>query len=667
MYQYYKPIIISLSSILCTFVPTMVKGEYIKTGTLLNLSIEELMNVEVTTPSRRGEKQLFAPGVVTVVTAQEIRQFGARHLGDVLDRIVSTQIVGSHPFPYSKISLRATNTWLNDVNVLLLLNGRPIRDERVNSDIYSGFPLGMVDHLEIIRGPGSVIYGTNAMAGVINIVTHGQKNKSDQDDPNSTSPEQLEQNFTELDLSIGSFNRQQIQLATTSQAEDYNLTAGINFLEAEGDNFEDMTDERGLKGTYQTGEGNTNLVASGNYKGLSFNAMLVDSFFDDTPIFFQLPSVNFHRKRSFFDVGYQHHLTDVWQASFHYTSSRTTTTWLYNREDKVPVKVKAKDQLLDLVIQGQPMEKLNILLGANYSLLGPSIKYYSQVWRMGAFTQADYSLTEKRKIIAGIQWNKAEETKGEFSPRIGLIQGFGEAWWLKLLYSEAFRSPSLVELFANSPSLLGNRNLKAERMATIDVQLVYQTTSHYFTLTFYHSRFTDMISQTPSLTSRQVLTVNKGEIDFNGVEFEGRMELNDKVSLVGNASYQRNKDEKGIQDNTFAPSVMAKLGITYTGKNGMNLALFHSYIGEAPDLSETIGNPAINPQADAYHLLTANLLLDTGKLWKIGKPDHSFVSLYLDNLLNEKIYAPDIFHRSSNNTIPHHWGFGAYLNYQYRF
>lgn len=173
---------------------------------LLKMSLEELMDIQVTAPSRRGENQLLASGVVSVITAQEIREFGARHLRDVFDRIVSTQMIGSHLFPHSKVSLRAANASQNDNSILLLLNGRPIRNAMsgaMNTDLYAGFPLDIIHHIEIIRGPGSVIYGTNATAGVINIVTFNQEHPINQ---------------SQVNLNVGSFGRQQLQL--WSKTED---------------------------------------------------------------------------------------------------------------------------------------------------------------------------------------------------------------------------------------------------------------------------------------------------------------------------------------------------------------------------------------------------------------------------------------------------------------
>ncbi len=96
----------------------------------------------------------MAPGVVTVISSQEIEQYGARHLRDVLDRVVGAQILGSHQRPHNKTSIRAMNGAHQDGSVLILLNGRPVHDGTdggFNLDIYLGFPLNIIDHIEVVR------------------------------------------------------------------------------------------------------------------------------------------------------------------------------------------------------------------------------------------------------------------------------------------------------------------------------------------------------------------------------------------------------------------------------------------------------------------------------------------------------------------------------------
>lgn len=112
---------------------------------------------------------------------------------------------------------------------------------------------------------------------------------------------------------------------------------------------------------------------------------------------------------------------------------------------------------------------------------------------------------------------------------------------------------------------------------------------------------------------------------------------------------------------------MVKVGAIYSGVEGMTLSVFNSYIGESIDLNATNIAPAINKNADAYNLLSTNMLIDTGVLWGLGDSGKSLLSLYLDNMLDEEVFAPDLNFADANNTIPHHWGRGVYVTYAYKF
>ena len=83
-------------------------------------------------------------------------------------------MTGSFLFPRNMASIRGNLIKHEDNHVLVLINGRPFRDVTlggVNFSIYTAFPIHMIERVEVIRGPGSVLYGTNAFTGVINVVT----------------------------------------------------------------------------------------------------------------------------------------------------------------------------------------------------------------------------------------------------------------------------------------------------------------------------------------------------------------------------------------------------------------------------------------------------------------------------------------------------------------
>ena len=137
------------------------------------LSIEDLMNVEVMTASRGQEKLTRAASVMSVVTAREIERAGFRTIYDVLARVA-----GFFPSAQATWKVIGTRGLVADGNdhILLLIDGHP-----QNSIVAHGFQqqdqipaLEKVERIEIIRGPGSVLWGASAAHAIINVVTKDQ-------------------------------------------------------------------------------------------------------------------------------------------------------------------------------------------------------------------------------------------------------------------------------------------------------------------------------------------------------------------------------------------------------------------------------------------------------------------------------------------------------------
>jgi len=621
------------------------------------LSLENLLDINVISASRKSEKQHLAPGVISIVSAQEIKQYGARHLRDIIDRLVGIQVLGSHQDFHSKTSLRAVNSSHHEDTVLILLNGRPVRqatDGGLNSDLYIGFPVKSIDRIEVIRGPGSVIYGTNATSGVINIITRDAKDSV---------------NTSEADISMGSFGMKQLQFSSLTGNNEYSLNIELNHISADGDPVDGITDIDDNTGVYETGVRSNNLVLNARYKNLSLNAMAMDNHQDSASSAFQLPSNPIDLERYYIDIGYLHNISNHWDISFNYTHSEDSAQWQIN-ETIGDNFSDGRSQTLETIVRGKVGKDLNILLGAshteNESGFDRGLPQGSRNANTNAYTQLDYMNTPNQKLIAGLQWNNPDNISADLSPRVGLIQGLDESerWWLKLLYSEAYRSPNLVETDIDAPQLQGVADLDPENIATYDAQLIYKTPAKYYAVALYHSKLENLIVRVPGTPTTHA---NLGYVKFRGIELEARLEMNTSFSFIANASYQENKDDSGVENATFAPQTMVKLGASYQNTQGLSLAVFNSYIGETRDLSVVNTAPKRNPEAKAYNLLTVNASIDTGKMWSLGKPGHSIVSLYIDNLLNEDIFAADLNFANDNNTIPAHWGLGAYLTYSHKF
>jgi outer membrane receptor for ferrienterochelin and colicins len=139
--------------------------------TLLQLSLEQLMNVKVVTASGFPQTAAEAPSTITVITAEQIKERGYEQLEDALRDIPGIDMIHLNGYAPTLIYFRGMYGAEN-LRALLMIDGI-VENNLVGTNDFAGpaYSLHNVDRIEIIWGPASALYGANAFGGVINIIT----------------------------------------------------------------------------------------------------------------------------------------------------------------------------------------------------------------------------------------------------------------------------------------------------------------------------------------------------------------------------------------------------------------------------------------------------------------------------------------------------------------
>lgn len=138
--------------------------------TLELLTLEELLKIGIISSTKFEQKIIETPNVISLITSRQVEQNGWQSLNDVLLRLPS--FTPSKDYERSTLSSRGLYEGWNNNHILFLFDGIPMND-----NLYGTFysweitPLSMVKNIEVIRGPGSALYGSNAMNGVVQINT----------------------------------------------------------------------------------------------------------------------------------------------------------------------------------------------------------------------------------------------------------------------------------------------------------------------------------------------------------------------------------------------------------------------------------------------------------------------------------------------------------------
>lgn len=130
------------------------------------------MEVEVSVATGTKKPLKLAPAIASVITARDIERMGATSLDEVLETVPGFHVGRSRSAWFSPIwSIRCIHTSTNP-EVLLLINGVPLTSNYIgNRDFNFRMPVSMISRVEVIRGPGSALYGADAYSGVVNVST----------------------------------------------------------------------------------------------------------------------------------------------------------------------------------------------------------------------------------------------------------------------------------------------------------------------------------------------------------------------------------------------------------------------------------------------------------------------------------------------------------------
>ncbi|MDH7599065.1 MAG: TonB-dependent receptor [Sedimentisphaerales bacterium] len=623
-----------------------------RTENLLEMDLEALLNVEISVASKKQEAQIEAPGVVVVVPHEEFKVYGDRNLHQLLQRQPSVYTRGSYMYPNNIAAFRGDMPTHLDLHNLILINGRPIRESGfggINFPAYMAFPLNSLDSVELIRGPGSVLYGTNAFTGVINLRYRVP-----------------DHNELVTQLVTGSYGYRQLDITAGGRSGQLGYVMGLRAGGQDGYDYS-LTDEKGAWGTHA----DDNSYISGSlhleYGRLTFDFFGVDlTTFHLGPLpWWSLPYHRFSVNKLFANVCYWLPLEDRTRLEFNLT---------YNLHENAfanvtrTVGLNSSDVLGEVTLFAKPMDRMDLVLGflqeyrTNYK---PKEGYYQSIppycqRPSSAYAQADYVIARPVKITVGTQWNRSAQGYEDFVSRGGLVLTPFKRWGAKLLVGEAFRAPFAIETdLYDIPILVGNNKLRPEQVRTYDVQVFYDDEKTFAAITYFNSTINGLIIRDTSVNPASFK--NGGEQQFEGLEFELKRFLTPHWHILGSAMYQDSRQTTDLNPST-SPHFMFKLGSAYTWSWG-TAVVFYSHFSKPPRLPTEV---VVNPEPDALNLLSFNLQLDPYN-WLGCKKGRVLMTIKVENALDQDIWVPEFNRAGHPNSLPDGPGVTAYAGLTLRY
>jgi outer membrane receptor for ferrienterochelin and colicins len=625
---------------------------------LFEMDIEELLNVEISVASKKAESLIEAPGVVVVVPREEIEIYGDRNLHQLLQRQPSVYTRDVYPYTDNVVGFRGDMAMVTDTHTLILLNGRPIREsaQALNVNMYMTYPLSILESVELIRGPGSVLYGSNAFTGVVNL---------------KTKPIPEKTKFTVSGMG-GSYGYYETDVTAGGRAGKLGYISAIRVAGQQGYPY-NMTDASNVYGEDNKQYKSCSIMAHLNYGNFTF-----DSFWSDYDAFaigvvplWSNPHKTFLNKKLFLNAGYRIPMHDRVTLELNATYN-LQENGLTSNLPKI-IGNNTTDLLGEATLFANLTDNLNVVLGYLKEYLTtyePDDDYYQSISTyyyspQSAYAQGDYKIGKTIKLIAGTQWNESAQGFSDFVSRYGAIVTPSKKWGVKLLRGEAFRAPATVETDLYDPTILvGNKDLEPEEITTYDAQLFYHDEKTYAAVTYFQSTIYKLIIYDASVFPMSYM--NAGEQKFNGIELEAKYFFTPNWHVLGSFMHQENETDAGLSPSVV-PENMFKFGTAYTWDWG-TLSVFYCHFSKPPEIYfPSIPPPfslfgstlVVNPEPKAMNLVNMNLDLDLSKLTGLNKGQSTF-TFRIENLFDEEIYVPTLAYAGTPNSFPYNPGITFY-------
>ncbi|WP_144391882.1 TonB-dependent receptor plug domain-containing protein [Pleionea sediminis] len=542
---------------------------------LFGLNMEQLLNIKVTAGKKTRENIRDTAAYITVVTKEDIDLFGWRNLSEIIDALAGFMVFSDRIYDFV-VPRGAYQS--NDPNsrILLLLNGHSVVE---NFGYFNGqlatVDVNHIERIEVVRGPGSAVYGTNAMYAVINVITR-KGNDS-------------------YGISVGSFSDKKIHGQKYFESGNWFLNTQLSVEQGMEESmfFDEYTSGVYPTGGFVSGRANreskkTLMARAGNenvYVQLFHNTRkkyvptgIFGGRIDQSGTFFEDENehleIGFESEfadylniegRIFFDnyefMGRYLYLQDPngiegpnYPSEYNRINSRSygaeliaDTNWSPHSRTIYGIEIKNyRDYDFVYRSENDPLQLLDINLSVNPN----------ETVRSGFFSH-EIRFYPSLRIDVGVHFDDYNSVGRYYSFRTALSYDFSSNSIIRLLYGESFRAPNSWELNGGF-FLNGNENLEPETIQTYEATFdkVWQNVWQLHTSVFYYE-------------TENTIRTNELETFINGPGIEGygfEVELNYRSNQwrgYGSISYNDVRNSLDESRVAFSAEESLKLGLSH--------------------------------------------------------------------------------------------------------
>lgn len=535
---------------------------------LYDLSIEDLMNIKIKVSSPDVNENIReGPGVFTVITKEEIYYNQCHNLVDVFNMIPGLS-TGKDIMDF--FGLFSRGMYGLEGRALIMLNGMPLNEMYWGIFSYGGgFPVNLIEKIEVIRGPGSVIYGGNAELCVINIISI----KDISNENNVTvfaSSGFLKNNFGHNDIGVNIDSKKDKFSISALLYEDKSMVAEglIHTMAKQPDYFYSTYEAFGRKGGLASFNIDYDKVyyikMNSHLQEMNYaSPALKKSSKYEYNLFSGEMGANFKIAKKIKSKISAFYANSLWtpfrgypiivhrvKPSFNTNYSAKNLDILIGTEFIKDIAIPRYKRINTLSASGTDtiIESKPFIHGYKQNLT-----YSAPLWTIALFSSVKYKIKDLN-INAGCRYDKNEFYGQKTSPRFALTY-VKRKFNAKAIYSQAFRAPNIANAFGvgsvfyyENPGLtedelknvIERHKIKREKTDVFEIQVGYLVRNFYITANLFKQRTVDIIEFNPAF---DYLSINGGELGTSGIEAEVSYKSNKYLSKTNFSYFKPDKTE----------------------------------------------------------------------------------------------------------------------------
>jgi outer membrane receptor protein involved in Fe transport len=531
-----------------------------------DLPLDALLNTRISTAAKYEQRVTDVPASVAIITAEEIARNGWHTLAEALASV--TGVTETYDRGYTNLGIRGVGLPGDYSNrLLILLNGQPMVDGTVgliDAGTALGVDLSSLARIEFVRGPGSVLYGSGAMFGVVNLVL-----KSEQE----ASTVMVGSGSHHSTIASGRFAHDLAGGFSMSIAGSMQNDHGQNLFFKEFDNPEN---NNGVSFSHDY-DNYRNLMGTVAGHGLRFLA-LTSSRTKGIPTGWVGTTFNRQAQvtdgRSLLSLTAEHRVSTTSQLFLRTSYDRYDYHGQYPYADEMARDRSLSSRLnadLRYVWDARPNHR--VTFGAEYvdnlrasytTFIGGAEHAIGSPFSVASFyAQSEFQPLHSLSVTAGLRYDRYAHVTDAVNPRGAVVWHIDSANTLKMLYGSAFRLPSVFELGLEDASqgLIPNQNLQPERIRQLELVWEGRLTPEVLVrVSPYRLHMTGLIKQQTDAVTGLTQFQNLTDVTSQGVELQADYRRSD--GLWSYASYSRqNTLEHGVRMVNSAAN-LAKAGFS---------------------------------------------------------------------------------------------------------